>query len=343
MTTRSGKKSGKIVYANISLKGLTLEIATRRKDEAMQTIRKVLNGLILHHPKGEKVFVEVELDDFALGKPIFKQASAAPVSPGRYKISIGVGLITQLSVIARAIAADRNELRGRTKTQLLRKDVRNTGREDALADFVFHFMLCFVLWHEVSHVALGHLDWLQQKTGLNIINEFGYEPMPDNIFTQLQSLEADADRQAALWTASMIDHAAQTNPFLRYTSRADLFYDVGYIYGALFGFLDSVDSRPDVSKRKHPKANIRLAVALAFVENYLMQSDADAAKYLQQQVIAGGISALSRSIHEEKEVLDPFAILAFMSENGKRLDKMEIRAFQHRVSSGDESSFYVQN
>jgi hypothetical protein len=340
---RHNKKNGKVIHADVSLQGLTLDIAAKRKDEALPTVRKVLDGLLLHLPTGERVYVDVELDDLALGAPIFKQASAAPLGLGKYKISIGVGLVTQLSVIARSMAADKNELRGRTKTQLLRADVRSAGRESALADFVFHFMLCFVLWHEVAHVALGHLDWLKQKTDLNIITEFGYVPMPDNVFTQLQTLEADADRQASLWCTSMIDYAAQSNPFLRYTSRADLFYDIGYIYGTLFGFLDAVDSRPEVSKRKHPKSDIRLGVALAFIEDYLNKTHVHSAKLLQKQVISGGINALSRSIHNKKELLDPFAIFAFMSENGTRLDKMGIRSFQHKVSSAAIGSFHVLN
>lgn len=343
MTRNNSSKNNKIIYADISLNGVTLEIAERRKSDAIPTIKAVLGGLNLHLPDGKKVEIEVELDDLAIEKPIFRQASAAPIGPGKYKINIGVGLIIQLSVIGRAIASDKHKLKGRTKTQMLRKDARNAGRGDALSDFVFHFMVCFVLWHEVAHIALGHLDWLKQKSGLNIINEFGYEPMPDDVFTQLQTLEADADRQASLWSASMIDYAVQENPFLRYTSRADLFYDIGYIYGALFGFMDAVDPRPENGMRKHPKANIRLGVALAFVEDYVKRSDPDAAKHLQSQVIAGGIDALSRSIHEKKEVFDPFAIFAFMSENGKRLDKMGVRNFQHKVSSGEGSSFHIRD
>lgn len=334
-------RKGKIIYADVSLKGLTLDIATSKKRDAIPTIEKILQGLTLHLPTGEKVSVQVELDDFAIGTPIFKQASAAPLGKGQYKISLGVGLLVQLSVIARGVAADKNALKGRTKTQLLRQDVRTAGRESALGDFVFHFMLCFIVWHEVSHIALGHLDWLNKKVGLNIINEFGYEPMPENIFTQLQTLEADADRQASLWCTSTIEYAAKYNPFLKYTSRGDLFYDIGYIFGALFGFLDAVDARPDESKRKHPKANIRLGVALAFVLDYLKRTDCDAENILRKQVIAGGMNALSQSLHEEKELFDPLAIYAFMSENGTRLTKMGVRGFQHRVSASEEGTFKI--
>lgn len=333
--------SGKVIYADLSLEGINLELATKSKADALASISLLLAGLVLHQPDGERVTVMLELDEFAFGRKAFKQAQAAPLGKSKYKISIGVGLIIQLSVIARSIAADETQLRGRTKSRLLQKDVRGDGREKALADFVFHFMVTFIVWHEVSHILLGHIDWLQHSTGLGIINEFSVEPMPDNEFTRRQTLEADADRQAAIFTASTIDNAAEKNLYLRYMSRTDLFYDIGYIHGALFGFLDAIDGRPAENRRLHPKADIRLGVALGFVLDYLNKIYPQSARLLHQQVIAGGLTALSRILHQEKQGLDPCAIYAFMSQNGKRMEHMDIRRFQHKVSSAMPGSFQI--
>ncbi|WP_157646152.1 hypothetical protein [Burkholderia ubonensis] len=330
-----------LLYADVSLKDLTLDVAYRYKLDALPTISRLIKGLTLHLPNGNPVKVDIELDEMAVDKPIFRQARAAFVAPGRYKVDIGVGLVTQLSVVARCIAFDKSGLRGRTKAKLLRPDVRKSGRANALGDFAFHYMLTFVLWHEIAHIALGHLDWLQERNGLGIIEELGSSVMPDTEYTRSQTLEGDADRQASIWTAAVIDLVTQNNRLLYYPALPDLFYDIGYIYGAMFGFLDSVDSRKPDLKRYHPTADIRLGIAIAFVADYLKRFHGDAASILQQEVVSGGIDALFHTYHQEKQPYNPLRTAEFMYSNGRRLDELGIRRLQHRVVTTDEGSFRI--
>ncbi|WP_129516019.1 hypothetical protein [Burkholderia stabilis] len=295
----------------------------------------------LYLPDGTPVSVDIELDEFAVNSPIFRGARAAFLAPGMYKIEIGVGLITQLYVIAKCIAFDKSHLRGRTKAKLLRHDVRKSGRANVLADCAFHYMLTFVLWHEIAHVVLGHLDWLKARTGMGIIDEFGTRPMPDNKYTHSQTLEADADRQASIWTAAVVEAVTQNNNLLYYPTLPDLFYDIGYIYGALFGFLDSVDSRQPDAERYHPTADIRLGIVLAFVNDYLLRVHRDAAPTLRQEVIAGGMDALQCTFYQEKRPYNIFRAPEFMAGNGRRLDELGVRSLQHRVETSDDSSFRI--
>lgn len=330
----------KIVYADVSLKGMNLETASKYKEAALPTIARLLSGFTLHQPNGEKVSVAVKVDDLSIEKDTFRGAWAGPVSASSYQIIFGAGLIAQLSVVARGIAADKKLLRGRTNSVLLRKDVRGEGREKALGDFVFHFMVMFIVWHEVAHIALGHIDWLKKGTGLGVIDEFNYAPMPDNKYARRQTLEADADRQAATWSAAFIDEAIRRNPYLRYKTQFDLFYDVGFIYGALFGLLDAVDPRTMPNDcRRHPKANVRLGIALAFVRQYLEKSFPETVDRFHQQVISGGLDALSIMLHSEKQALDVFEIYAFMTETGRNIEKLGIRSFGHKISYQDSGSF----
>lgn len=333
--------SSKIVYADVSLKGFTLEAATHIKNEALPTISKLLGNLFLRDRSQRPVTVSVELDELAYDKKIFRQAKATRLGDGRYLIEIGVGLIGQLSLIAKSIAADKHVLRGRTKCTLLDAAVRNDGREKALGDFVFHYMLTFVMWHEVAHVALGHLDWLEKNAQLNAIEEFGQDQIPESEFIRYQTLEGDADRQASLWTAAVTDYTISSNPFLRYPILADAFYDIGYIYGALFVFLDSVDDGVPLPLRKHPKADVRLGIALSFVEQYLAQYHKDSSSTLMQEVYAGGMKAVSKILHAEKRPFDVFGVAKFMTENGRRIDAMQIRSLQHSVTNSSDGSFNV--
>lgn len=331
----------KIVYADVSLKNFTLDAATRVKRDALTTISRLLGNLTLRDHSQRPVTVSVELDELAYDKRIFRQAKATRLGDGRYQIEIGVGLIGQLSLIAKSIAADKHVLRGRTKCTLLDPAIRKEGREKALGDFIFHYMLTFVMWHEVAHVALGHLDWLKKNTQLNAIEELGQDQIPKNELIHYQTLEGDADRQASLWTTAVTDYTISSNPFLRYPVLADAFHDIGYIYGALFAFLDSVDDDVPLALRKHPKADVRLGIALSFVEQYLVQYHKDSRSILMQQVYAGGIKAISTILHAEKRPFNVFGVAKFMVENGHRIDAMQLRSLQHCVTNSSNGSFNV--
>lgn len=331
----------KIVYTDVSLKDFTLDAATRVKNDALPAISRLLGNLSLRDHSQRPVTVSVELDEFAYDKKIFRQAKVTRLGDSRYLIEIGVGLIGQLSLIAKSIAADRHVLRSRTKCTLLDAAIRKDGREKALGDFIFHYMLTFVMWHEVAHVALGHLDWLEKNSQLSAIEEFGQDQLPECEFIHYQTLEGDADQQASLWTAAVTDYTISSNPFLRYPILADAFYDIGYIYGALFVFLDSVDEDAPLHLRKHPKADVRLGIALSFVEQYLVQYHKDSSSMLMKQVYAGGIKAISTILHAEKRPFDVFEVAKFMAENGHRIDAMQLRSLQHSVTNSSNGSFNV--
>ena len=123
-----------------------LKSATRVKNEFLPIISKLLGKLALRDHVGRDVYVFVEVDDLAYGKPIFTQARASKIGDARYKIGIGVGLLEQLSLVAKAIAADKYALRGRTKTKLIDPDIRDDGRAKALGDFASYFLYYGMRW-----------------------------------------------------------------------------------------------------------------------------------------------------------------------------------------------------
>lgn len=333
--------SSKLIYADISANDLNLEDATRVKSDALPTIEKLLSGFCLHDSEGRHVTVQIRLNEFAYDKKIFKQAKASRLGDGRYLIEIGVGLLAQLSLLARAISADKSVLRARTKSVLLTSDVRKDGREKAISDFAFHYMLSFIMWHEVAHIALGHLDWLVGCSSLNAIEEMGSSDIPKDMYTAYQTLEGDADRQASIWTAAIIDSSLTANPYLRYPVLADAFFDIGYIYGALFSFLGSVDGSMDHQFSKHPKADVRLGIALSCVEDYLQRYRPDTALQLMEQLYAGGVKALRTIFHAQSSPYDLLGAANFIGENGQRIAAMKLRKMQHKMSNSSEKSFSV--
>ena len=329
----------KIIYASVDLSGINIETATKDKEDALQSICNLVQKIAFIDFTGTKISIEVELDEWAYGSKCFATASASKTGPSKFKIKLGVGLIAQLRVIAMAIAADKSVLKGRTKTRLLSKDCRHLGREKAIGDFVFHFMVSFIFWHEVSHIALGHLDWLSGNGKFSALDEFGEFNLTDQECLERRVLEGDADRQAAKWTAGIIDYALNANPYLRYPSIADTLFDVGYIFGALFSFLDSIDAVKPENRIIHPRAQIRMGIALSFVEDFLEKYYPDASSLLQAEVYRGGAASLKNILHENQKPFDAISVASFIVQNRQELEKLGIRKFQHKPQSHEQNSF----
>lgn len=327
----------KIIYASLDQKGLTGDQAATHKADALMSISHLVERLHFTDSTGIPIQVEVNIDAINHDKAIFSQASVSSPDTQKYRIDIGAGLLAQIDTVARSLAADKSLLRGRTRSTLLDGSVRPDGREKALSDFVFHYMVMFIFWHEVAHIAMGHLDWLSKYQQGNKLVEFGVRGMTPENCAARRTLEADADKMAATWTASQIDYALQHNPFLRYRSVADAMYDVGLIYGALFLFLDSIDKDIPFEERTHPDAQIRMGIAWSFVQDYLDKFHRDASAILQSEVYGGGIAALKHIVHPLRKSLDIFRIAEFISGNGKAIEKLGVRQFQHRGAVGPSS------
>jgi hypothetical protein len=329
----------KLIYAAPTLEGVTLEVTTKDKEEILVTLKKITQNLAFKNPAGLKISITVELDEWAFERPIFSNARAKKITETKYAIEIGMGLVAQLRVLAMAIASDKTVLRAHSQAKLISEQSRGIGRTEAIGTFVFHYMVMFIFWHELAHIALGHLDWLGGQRGLNSIEEFGVTPLTDNECEERRVIEADADRQASKWTAGAIDLLLKSNEHIRYSNKADAIYDLGYTYGAFFQFLESLESVEEPKKKTHPDAQTRLGITLSFVQDFLEAYYPDASKILQDRVYKGGVASLKDIIHKNKKSFDIFNIAAFIYKNGDAIKRLDIRKLQHVPSPQEQSSF----
>jgi hypothetical protein len=330
----------KIIYASPNLEGVTLEVTTKDKEEILVTLKLITQNLAFSNPAGSKVSIAVELDEWAFEKPIFSNARAKKIAEAKYAIELGMGLVAQLRVLATAIASDKTVLRAHSKAKLISDLARNAGRKEAISNFMFHYLAMFIFWHELAHIALGHLDWLGGQRGLTSIEEFSAIPLTDYECDERRVLEADADRQASKWTAGAIDLILKSSEHIRYSNKADALYDLGYVYGAFFQFLESQDSFKEPNKRTHPDAQTRLGITLSFVQDFLEVYYPDASKLLQENVYKGGVASLKDIIHKNKKPFDIFNIAAFIYKNGNAIERLNIRKLQHVASPQEQSSFF---
>ena len=332
----------KLIYADLSLHALTLKDIEPIKKRATETLTHLLKTTQIFSPLGEQVFVSVNFFDIDNRAVIFRSACAAPASANHYTITFGGGLLARLYTLAQAISADKTVLRGHGRTKLRNSEARDAGRAKVLHELCFHIMLLFVYWHETAHIVLGHLDWLGSHSGVDSIDEFSLPSEPIDTLLYRRTLEADADRQAAIWSCATVEVALK-NSLIQYASLIDVFHDVGYIYAALFCFFDSVDTQVADELRKHPKPHIRLATSLSFCQDYFSKYHSDASQRLQNSVYEGGMSALRHMHYESRKPLDPLEIINFMGTNGTRIEEMKLRAFQQSMDVGVPSSFSVSD
>lgn len=329
----------KVIYVNLALDSITLDAINPIREQATETLKRFLSPCLIKNFAGKDVRIVVDFADIDPELDIFRTARAAPKGESSYAITFGGGLLARLYTLAQAIAADKSVLRGHMQAKSQCRDAQIAGRTEVLHQFCFHAMLIFIAWHEVAHVVLGHLDWLGAHLGVDSIDELSSPVNQHETFLHRRTMEADADRQAALWSCATLDVAMTGNPLLQYSSLRDLFYDAGYIYSGLFCFLDSVDNKVSDELRRHPKPHIRLAIVLSFFEDYFRKHHRDAAQVLQRAVYEGGLRALRNLQYENKEPFDFAATASFIASNGDRIEKMGLRKFQHTMRSESPGSF----
>jgi len=330
----------KIIYMDASLKTLTYKQAVKLKHDAEMTIGQISKSMNITSKHGQPVSISVRIDANMFDKPVGLEACARIFKNGNYEIQFGIGFIARLFSLASAITADPDLLRGCTRAKISSPKIKNGDIQKVLSGFAFHYMTVFIFYHELAHVFLGHLDWLSNNAKLNVLDEFRQELSIAGAL-QKQTMEGDADRQASVWTASLIDYTLADNPYVKYENLEDAFYDIGVIYGALFCMLDSLDTQIPDEKRSHPDAHVRLKIALSSVTDYLQKYQPRSAANLQKEVDSGGSAGFGHFLHKNVHLLNLSKIARFIATNGDRIAAMNIRKYQHKMTVSSTSSIEI--
>ena len=316
------------------------DYVARLKDDVILHLTALVSSLSFVDAAGDRVRILVNVDAANYDRPkMFFNARARRTTFGAYEVMLGGGLLARLDVLAQALAADRDVLRGSRKSKLLDPAVRAEGRQKVMAKFAFYFLLDFVFWHETAHIFLGHVDWLSKALGVDDLPELFADSVDPVEAERRRVLETDADRQSVIWAAASFDVSLKTNPFLSYTSDADAFFDFGVLSAALFMLFDAFDTGVAADLRSHPDNHRRVGVMLAFVEDYLGKYRADARSQLHQQCIAGGLSALQKLLHSNKRAFDVMDVFRFIGETGTRIEQLGFRSFQLKPGRAGSTSF----
>jgi hypothetical protein len=317
----------------------SFDLINKLRGQALIHFQALLTNIQFVDVHGKEIKIAVEVEGTDIRSNYFFNACAKKDNQGGYKVIIGAGLLARLDALASAINNGSQRLKGAKNSKLVTQDKSlKLNRQKALSDFSFHYMLDLVFWHEVSHIALGHIDYL-----INVGNAQEYlESSVGALTTQeikvRRALEADADRQAAIWSTKTYEYSLNTNKFLRYQNKKDAYYDFGYLIGAMFQFFESFHNNQSPEVRFHPKAQERMSVMLEFLKDSLDSIyNSKIGEVLKQSAIAGAVRAFFDILHENKQPLDIVAIYEFLSKMGDELDKLNMQNYQLKISP--KSSF----
>lgn len=296
---------------------------------------EILNTLKTSRPDGKTTHIELFVE--ASGDPDIVSAKAKRVSedPPTYEIRMTTGLSYHIWLASRALASEYDFLPWVKQLKITDKKQRKIGRKELLADFAYFIGSYYILLHEISHVLLGHCDYILDEMGLNTLDEFNEKShkLTPEVIRIRKAFEAEADRQAGEFLSGFFESALGKNGLgihLTFPSRKHVYEFYVYAVTLVFVLLQQLTQR---SGEIHPKPNERQYIVLSSATKYLKINFPEQHDMLMEHISikameAGSKTGLLGSI-DAIEVAKNALALGFVDDVVKETG---IRQHQHKVS-----------
>jgi hypothetical protein len=135
---------------------------------------------------------------------------------------------------------------------------------------LFNHALHFLVGHEIAHITLGHVDYLQSKTGTALIAEMNWNQTDAEGLIERQSLEAQADTRSVFSSIASIKLAYATPnrevpPWASSPLTVErMIFDWAFAMNSLFRlFGDSRFNSSELATTAYPPLPMRRAIATA--------------------------------------------------------------------------------
>ncbi|MGH1438180.1 MAG: hypothetical protein ACRBG0_27345 [Lewinella sp.] len=157
------------------------------------------------------------------------------------------------------------------------KNQHSTNKERERIDLTFLSVLEFVLYHEMSHIYQGHIEWMANRSE---VNSFGFHPLKDKI-GNIRLLEHHADENS-VWLCMSENY--QGNPLLIDMLKGSFSYSdylSHFVYGLIIFFHFFEDFQEYAFEKRgtsHPHPEIRTNIIYSSIKNiisYLCDIDSD--------------------------------------------------------------------
>jgi hypothetical protein len=244
-------------------------------DYTQQFFNEVLKGLNICTPCGKKVDIGIKIDIFNPEKE-FKAASERILKTDTshvYEIRINTKILHYVRMYCNTFAIPNyNIIPWMNECSIGEKyREKNSSVKEMCVEYASMLCVYGILYHELSHIILGHNDYLEDVMGLNSLDELNDEK---NQFTQDEILirkafEAEADRQSSQWLVAFFDNtltSSKLGGFLNFPSRLHAFEFYIYAVSIIFRIIQDLTCRRSLI---HPTPNERLLTFLFSLNKYL--------------------------------------------------------------------------
>lgn len=295
----------------------------------------ILRTLKATRPDGKTTHIELFVE--ASGDPDAVSAKAKRVceEPAVYEIRMTTGLSYHVWLASRALAGEYDFLPWFKQLKINDKSQRKIGRKELLADFAYFIGSYYILLHEISHVLLGHCDYVIDEMGFDTLDEFEEKSQglsPDEIRIK-KAFEAEADRQAGEFLSGFFESSLGRNGLgvhLTFPSRKHVYEFYVYAITLVFVLLQQLTQRKG---EIHPKPNERQYIVLSSLTKYLEMNSPEQHDMLMQHVTMKAIEAGDKTgligSFDVLEVAKNALGLGFVDDVVKETG---IRRYQHIVS-----------
>jgi hypothetical protein len=308
------------------------------KFDALSTIEHITSSLNLSRKNGEPVNFDVEVITDFKDRLTFYNACASRRGTNRYVIRIGAGVLIYADIIAQLLVADSSILKASQESDIVGTHLGSRSVKEVLKSFSFHYLATLLFWHELAHIILGHVDWIYEQRRDAQLSELQSRPLSLEFHNQQQVLEADADRQAASWLLASYDHINAQNPYLRYKSEIDSFYDFGVTIAALFRVFEALETEMPDTSRSHPANAVRIMTSMIGLKEYLEKYRSENTMPLYSACCKGAGDALKlMPLYAAKQPPELETILQ-MIEYKTKISTLTVRELQLNVTIGKTSA-----
>lgn len=224
------------------------------------------------------------------------------------------------------------------KIKLTKKELRKYGRKKLLADFAYHLSSYCILLHEISHIVLGHTDYIRDSLKIEMLDEFGTDKNELSL-EQLEILfafEAEADRQAGEFLTGFFEHALGDSGLgdeLTFPNLRCAYEFYIYVLTSICVLIQQLTNR---KKGVHPLPNERQYILQSSVASYLSIHKPKIANPINTHIAFSAMNAAKKmGLVDGWEVQTVVSNAIKFQEIDEVINKNNIREFQHSVKRLD--------
>jgi hypothetical protein len=300
--------------------------------------KRILSFLKVSTPSGKSTDMKLTVDVFNPEK-ISAYAKRITKDPAVYEIRMNAGLSYCIWTASRTFAIPEYDiLSWLDECNINDERLKKLSKKEVIADYAFFLGIYYIILHEISHVILGHLDYLNDEMNLNHLSEFQDEKREYSAeeIKIRKSLEAEADRQAGELMMIFFENSLGENGlggYLLFPSRIHAYEFYVYAITAVFRIFQDLTERKGVI---HPKPNERLYIMVSALSKYFSQNLTDQHDEIYLHAVKSCLEAGKKFL-----VIDSFEPLTVMlnAHNLSFVDdvirEINIRQYQHQIEVTD--------